>query len=165
MLWAGQPAASYSAGILLEKLNERGIPVVQAERGQKLDLGSGAKLEVAAVSRGGAVLLLEWDRFRALLPVGLDFDTQAALMGEGGGEPVTALLLADGGHAALNPPGWIDQWRPQVALLSVGERNLDGLPHEETLAALGGIQLLRTDVNGWIEISTDGEQMWVEAAR
>ena len=32
--------------------------------------------------------------------------------------PVTA-LLADGGYAPLNPPEWIERWRPQVVLLSV----------------------------------------------
>jgi predicted membrane metal-binding protein len=28
-----------------------------------------------------------------------------------------------------------------------------------------GINSLRTDRNGWIELSTDGEQMWVEVER
>jgi hypothetical protein len=28
-----------------------------------------------------------------------------------------------------------------------------------------GYTLLRTDRNGWIELSTDGEQMWVEVER
>jgi hypothetical protein len=35
------------------------------------------------------------------------------------------------------------------------------MPSRETLE---GYTLLRTDQNGWIELSTDGEQMWVEAA-
>jgi hypothetical protein len=28
-----------------------------------------------------------------------------------------------------------------------------------------GYAVLRTDRNGWIELSTDGEQMWVEVER
>jgi hypothetical protein len=30
------------------------------------------------------------------------------------------------------------------------------------IEALDGYTLLRTDRNGWIHLTTDGEQMWVE---
>jgi uncharacterized protein YraI len=33
------------------------------------------------------------------------------------------------------------------------------------LEAVQGYTLLCTDRNGWIEVSTDGEQMWVEVER
>ncbi len=36
---------------------------------------------------------------------------------------------------------------------------------DQTLEALEGYQLLRTDLNGWIEVSTDGERLWVEVER
>jgi hypothetical protein len=38
------------------------------------------------------------------------------------------------------------------------------MPSDETLEACEGYTLVRTDQKGWIELSTDGEQMWVEAA-
>jgi beta-lactamase superfamily II metal-dependent hydrolase len=41
----------------------------------------------------------------------------------------------------------------------------EGLPSPETLQAVDDYQLLRTDQNGWIELSTDGEQLWVEEER
>jgi len=31
--------------------------------------------------------------------------------------------------------------------------------------AVPGYTLLRTDQNGWIEVSTDGEKMWVETQK
>jgi len=31
--------------------------------------------------------------------------------------------------------------------------------------ALPGYPLLRTDQNGWIEVSTDGKKMWVETEK
>ena len=72
------------------------------------------------------------------------------------------MRLPDGGAAALNPPEWIEKLRSQVVLLSVA----DGVqPDAETLQAVQGYTLLRTDRNGWIELSTDGEQMWVEVQR
>jgi beta-lactamase superfamily II metal-dependent hydrolase len=49
-----------------------------------------------------------------------------------------------------------------MVLLSVAPSDLRGMPSPETLQALEGYTLLRTDRNGWIELTTDGEQMWVE---
>jgi beta-lactamase superfamily II metal-dependent hydrolase len=65
----------------------------------------------------------------------------------------------------LIPPEWIEQLHPQVALLSVAAGDRQGLPDAETLRAMEGYTLLRTDRDGWIELTTDGEQMWVEVER
>ena len=62
----------------------------------------------------------------------------------------TALLLSDCGYAPANPMEWIDRERR---------------PSPETLETVEGYSLLRTDRNGWIELTTDGEQMWVEVER
>ena len=35
----------------------------------------------------------------------------------------------------------------------------------ETLEAVAGYTLLRTDQNGWIELSSDGQQLWVEVEK
>ena len=75
---------------------------------------------------------------------------------------LTALLLPESGYAPLNPPEWIARLNPQVVLLSVAAGDRQGRPDPETLEAVEGYTLLRTDQNGWIEISTDREQMWVE---
>ncbi|MBU2611685.1 MAG: hypothetical protein KJ606_12190 [Chloroflexi bacterium] len=55
--------------------------------------------------------------------------------------------------------------RPQVVILSVAAGDPDGMPAQAVLDALQGITLLRTDRVGWIQVSTDGEQMWVEVER
>jgi beta-lactamase superfamily II metal-dependent hydrolase len=47
--------------------------------------------------------------------------------------------------------------------VGAGDRN--GLPSPETLEAVEGYSFLRTDRNGWIQLSTDGEQLWVEVER
>jgi hypothetical protein len=39
------------------------------------------------------------------------------------------------------------------------------MPDAETLESVKDYSLLRTDVNGWIEVSTNGSQMWVNAER
>lgn len=111
------------------------------------------------------MLLVEWERFRLLLPVGLDFESMEALMKDRSQGPATALLLAESGYAPLNPPEWIDRWYPQAVLLSVAAGDADGLPALQVMAAVRDYNLLRTDRMGWIHLSTDGEQMWVEVQR
>jgi competence protein ComEC len=76
-----------------------------------------------------------------------------------------ALLLAQSGYTPLNPPEWIARWQPQVILLSVEAGDEEGRPDVETLAAIEGYTVLRTDRNGWIRLSTDGERLWVEVER
>jgi beta-lactamase superfamily II metal-dependent hydrolase len=79
--------------------------------------------------------------------------------------PVTALLLADSGYAPLNPPEWLTALHPQVVVLSVAAGDPDGLPDQAVLDNLAGITLLRTDRDGWIELSTDGVGLWVEVGK
>ena len=164
-LWAGPPAGTLSARQLQIALGQAKIPIITAQTGQALDLGQGARLEVLDASGRGAVLLLEWGRFRALLPVGMDFDAMERLQNDYRQAPLTALLLAESGYAPLNTPEWIRRWQPQVALLSVGAGDRQGRPDADTLAAVQGFTLLRTDRNGWIHLSTDGERLWVEVEK
>jgi competence protein ComEC len=165
VLWSGPTAGSRAARQLRERLVEMQIPVANAQPGHILDLGEGATLEVLAVTRRGAVYLLEWGEFSALLPIGLDFETMEALQDDRHLTQVTALLLADSGYAPVNTPGWVARWNPTVALLSVGAGDWRGLPDPQTLEAVQNYNLLRTDRNGWIHLSTDGKQLWVEVER
>jgi competence protein ComEC len=120
-------------------------------------------LRVLASGERGAVLLLEWGSFHALLPIGLDFEILEELQADASLHGVDVLLLADCGSAPLNDPEWIEALRPRLVLLSVGAGDRYNRPAPETLTALESYTLLRTDLNGWIEVATDGEKMWVEA--
>jgi competence protein ComEC len=147
---------------LRQFLSQAAIAIDEAETGQVLDLGDGITLEVFASGKQGAVLLLSWENFRALLPLGMDAESLDTLQGDPGLRQVSVLLLADQGAAGVNPPEWLRRLDPQLVLLSVGANDSRGLPDPETLQALEGYPLLRTDMNGWIEVDTDGKQMWVE---
>jgi hypothetical protein len=50
-------------------------------------------------------------------------------------------------------------------LLSDASSNRSGLPSPETMDVVGMYMLLRIDRDGWIELATDGEQMWVKVER
>ncbi len=159
VLWSGNREASYASRALDKFISTNGIPISLAEAGQTLELGQGATLQIQAVGARGSVILIEWDSFRALLPIGMDFDSLAETQNLG---TMSLLLLPDSGYAPLNPPEWIAALDPQLAILSVAADDRDGLPHDSTLRTLEDYPLLRTDLDGWLHISTDGTQMWVE---
>jgi competence protein ComEC len=164
VLWAGPANASYSAQSLHAALIRKGIPITTAQPGQVLELGDGAHLEVLAAGERGAVLLLEQGGFRAVLPVGISREDLEALDHGRSLGPASALLLADAGYALTNPPAWLANLRPELALLSVAPGDRRGNPSSEVIEALEGVTLLRTDRHGWIHITTDGDTMWVEAS-
>jgi competence protein ComEC len=164
-LWSGNVQASYSSRQVDIWLADHSTPVLHAEVGERLDLGEGAYIKVLAAGARGSMLAIEWKNFRAVLPVGVDADTMTELDYGSALGPADVLLLADSGYAQSNPPNWIENLNPQLAVLSVSAGDPDGLPAQETLEALADHQLLRTDRNGWISISTDGDQMRVEVER
>ena len=165
VLWSGNEQASFSSRVLDEWLTLRSIPVTLAEKDQALDLGEGAALRVLTTGPRGSVLLLEYQNFRALLPIGMSFEALDELKNGANVGPVSVLLLADSGYAASNPPEWITNLNPELILLSVGAGDPDGRPDAEVIESINEYEVLRTDQNGWIEVTTDGKQMWVNVER
>jgi beta-lactamase superfamily II metal-dependent hydrolase len=78
---------------------------------------------------------------------------------------VTAPLLTGSGAGELGPPEWLQAWDQRLVLLSVATGDRRARPAPEVLQAVGGYTLLRTDQNGWVHLSTDREQMWMEVER
>jgi competence protein ComEC len=161
VLWAGNNYGTRAASDLWTKLITLSIPTTRMQPGQSLDLGRGRWMSSPDMARS----LLKWDNFRLLLPMGMNFEALDALQHNSAMRNISALLLAESGYAPLNPPDLISFLHPQLALLSVVPADHTGLPSPETLDAVQGYNLLRTDQNGWIEVTTDGKQMWVEVER
>ncbi len=165
VLWSGNEQGSFSSRVLDEYLTLQAIPVTTAETDQTLDLGDSATLRVLSTGSRGSVLLIEWKNFRALFPVGMSFEALDELRNGASVGPVSVLSLADSGYAPSNPSSWIANLNPELIILSVAAGDLDGMPDGETLETIKDYSLLRTDQNGWIEITTNGEQMWVNVER
>jgi competence protein ComEC len=159
--WAGEQESSRPGRQLYAWLREAQIPIQGIISGQVLDMGSGVELQAVDLSEEGAVLHLSWGKFDCLLPLGGAGEFFSNLENAALSQNLSALLLADGGAIDSNPPEWLSQTRPQVVLISVDALNRGGLPDEETLQALGSTTILRTDLNGSVELVTDGEQLWV----
>ena len=108
---------------------------------------------------------MEWKNFRAVLPIGMSFEALDELHNGASVGPVNVLSLADSGYAASNPPEWIANLNPELVLLSVSAADENGMPDSEVLESVKDYDVLRTDQNGWVEVTTDGKQMWVNVER
>ena len=122
------------------------------------------EIEVLTKSPQGVSLLLTYDRFRMLMLQGVDPDTALSLAGNRELENLTGLLLADSGSDAPNPDALLETIRPRFAILSIEEGRIRGRPSRAVLDALEGTNVLRTDELGWIEIVSDGQNLWLECA-
>lgn len=165
VLWSGNVQASFSSRLLDEYFAQNEIPVSRAEAGQRLELGDGAFIEIQAAGPRGSVLLIEYGSFRALLPIGVSEGTFESIEFGNTIGKVDVLLLAESGYAPSNPPDVFENLNPRLVVLSVAAGDLDGLPSQDVLDSLEGYSLLRTDRNGWIDISTDGVEMQISVER
>lgn len=109
--------------------------------------------------------MIQYQNFRALLPIGIDESTYEILEFGNAIGNVDVLLLADSGYAPSNPVDIFENTTPQLIVLSVSAGDPDGLPSQEVLDSLEGFSLLRTDRNGWIDVSSDGFEMRVVVER
>jgi hypothetical protein len=109
--------------------------------------------------------MVSWNKFHMLLPIGANLDTLDALHNGADIGVIDAVSLAQSGYAPLSPKAWIDNLNPRLVVVSVAPGDPDGRPDKETLDALVSRSMLRTDVNGWIDVATDGGQMWVTVER
>jgi competence protein ComEC len=165
VLWSGNTQASFSSRVLNEYLSLQDFQVTNAEPEQILDLGEGATMKVVTTGPRGAILLVEWKNFRALLPIGMSFEALDELRNGAKIGPVSVLSLADAGYGASNPTEWIANLNPEIVELSVDAADQNGMPDSSVLESVKDYELLRTDQNGWIEITSNGEQMWVNVER
>ncbi|MGH7528671.1 MAG: ComEC/Rec2 family competence protein, partial [Gemmatimonadales bacterium] len=104
------------------------------------------------------VLLVEYGGFQALFSGDAGFAAEEAMRGRVGAVD----LLKVGHHGSRGSTGaeWLDSLRPKAAVISVG-RNDYGHPSPEALSRLAarGVTVRRTDRDGTIGVTTDGDSM------
>jgi competence protein ComEC len=145
---------------VLKSLHTARIPTVPMEPGQTLDLGQGARLQILGLQPQGGYALLSYGRFRFLMAAGeVRPDQELDLTG------LTAILLAEKGDLNANPPEWLAALNPALVLLAAGEGDPKSRPDPRLMEHLQGRTLLRTDQHGWIELITDGRQLWIRVER
>ncbi len=110
---------------------------------------------------------LAWNEVSFLLAADADQEAEKEILYGGLVRDLHSDVLKVGHHGSRlsTSPAFLAAIDPQAAVISVGAGNLFGHPGEETLAAMEGVDLYRTDVHGTVTFTTDGERLWVTMSR
>lgn len=160
----------------LRTVNEKGVKSTVAFSGQRLDMGDGAVLELSCftplpgaapdIDNEGLVLRLEYGVVSFLLTADIKSEAEWEFVRERAPLASTVLKVAHHGSSTSTTPEFLSVVNPAVAVISVDADNDFGLPDEEVLVRLGEKvgrdNLYRTDEQGTITFTTDGENLWVE---
>jgi competence protein ComEC len=156
---------SYSQRRVQEELKSTGIIIDEVISGQELTIDRDVNLKILSSGDSGLVLMASYQNARILIPTGISPEIAEELQSDRDIHDVSVLLLGDGGHPSVNSLSWLETTNPQVAILSVGSGGDPNRPSADVISQLGERTVLRTDMNGSIEINTDGSKLWVEVER
>jgi competence protein ComEC len=110
------------------------------------------------VNDHGVVLRVTYGDVRLLFEADAGLPVEAHLAGRVG--PVALLKVGHHGSRTATSDAWLSELKPREAVISVGRHNNYGHPAPEVVARLArhGIAILRTDRDGTITFTTDGER-------
>ncbi|MFN8519864.1 MAG: DNA internalization-related competence protein ComEC/Rec2 [Chloroflexota bacterium] len=175
MLGAGPGDAAFR-----QRLAAMGVTTSRLAAGDHLTL-DGIRLDVRWPIRGevparspsegrrindtSVVLDLRFGERRILLTGDIEDDVDPRLLSAGIGDDdrLDVLKVAHHGSGTATSEAWLDALRPRVALVSAGTGNPYGHPAPRTIERLEthGARVLRTDLDGDLEVSTDGHDLRV----
>jgi len=118
-----------------------------------------APLPEGDINNASVVGLLRFGRFTALLTGDAHIPVEEMLAARGLLTRIDVLKVGHHGSRSSTGPILLDTTQPRVAIISCGIGNAFGHPHQETLDhlhAMPGLRLHRTDLEGTIEVVTDG---------
>lgn len=174
----------------LEAEKRRGAKVFEPHREDKIRLGrltlrvlwlgppqfvTLQASEAARSSESGSVnpnnqsIVLEasYDDFDVFLPGDQEASEARTMLEAVDLRPVEVLKVAHHGSANGLSQELLSQLRPDLAVISVGRSNAYDHPHGQTLKQLdgSGAKVLRTDLDGTIEITSDGKEWGIKLRR
>lgn len=158
------------------RLTQLGTPRVLAQRGMRMPVG-GLALTVlnpgptqligtASDDNNNAIVLrLDYGGTAFLLTGDAEREAEEAMLAAGLPLRADVLKIGHHGSAGASSPVFLAAVAPRIAVIQVGAENTFGHPHPDVLARLAGIDVLRTDQRGRIEVISDGRRVWTKTER
>lgn len=161
---------------VLDVIEEKDIPLFTALAGDTIDLGSGAVLTVlgpvdpqAADNKNdtSVVTRLDFGESSFLFNGDQEEDMEQLLLQSGADLDCDMMTMGHHGSSTSSSQQYLDAVTPEYASISCGRGNQYGHPHDETIEKLEamGVEYYRTDVNGNITFTSDGEDISVRTEK
>jgi competence protein ComEC len=160
VIWAGDPDINQTSAAVYGLFYDAGVSIFPMQSGQQLDLGDEIELRVLWVGERGSILWLSWGNFSALLPIGKVDDSRLSLP-----EDPDVLLINEDMKIDEFPLDQIKVWSPKVILFTLEDSDLTLQGEHEIITILEDYPILNTVAYQWVQVSTDGEQLWVNGVR
>ncbi|MEX0710597.1 MAG: ComEC/Rec2 family competence protein, partial [Chloroflexota bacterium] len=173
------PSPTYARFRELARAEPRGrVVVARAEQRLKIDAATTLTILYPAaddvtqmlpdsnIHNANVVALLHTGGFSALFTGDAEARVEELLAGRGLLQPIDVLKVGHHGSNTSSGATLLRATRPQVALISLAAGNDYGHPHQVTLDHLGaipGLRLHRTDLEGSIEVISDGRRFAVHS--
>jgi len=152
-----------------EKANE-----IEAIAGKIIELGNGVALKIIYPKKSlegqtvknpnnsSVVLMLDYKETEILLVGDIESKVEKELLND----DIDADILKVGHHGSKTSTtaGFLEKVSPQIAFIQVGSKNKFGHPSPEVIQRLEnfGIKYYRTDIDGHVEVLTDGETFQIK---
>ena len=163
---------------LAQACADRGVPVMDARRGETIDLGNGIDCEVLAVAiperetesyanNNCVVLRITYRDFAIVLTGDAGFEQENRIMADGSDLTSDVLKLGHHAGAGATSEAWLQAMGATVGVSSMPRwlsEDDRGLRVERQLERVG-LEFYRTWEHGNVEVQTDGHQFWVTTER
>ncbi len=161
---------------VLDILEKKGIPHQPIHRGDRIDLHDGVIIEVlnppstlpapessVQENDSSAVLRIRFGNVAFLLTGDAGELAEADMIESCANLSARVLKVGHHGSASATSNNWLEAVNPKVAVVCVGYKNQFGHPKKETLERLesAGAQVYRTDLDGAVIVTTDGNRLHV----
>ena len=158
---------------LLETIQSKGLKITAAEAGIKIIDTDGFSVLVLApnsaayedLNNYSAVIKLTYGKIGFLLTGDALAQSEKEMLAKGFDLRADVLKAGHHGSYSSTSQGFLAAVNPKYAVISVGEGNDYGYPHDAALRRLNRIQLYRTDLAGNVVFTTDGVGLQVSAGR
>ena len=153
-----QGAGSITEGWQMDSLSV--TEIVKATAGTTLDLGDGARLEVTDPAEGRLTVVISAGSATVAL---VDYDDSGRLtsLARRGPGPVAVVLLGEARRVARALDADWGAWKPAVIIACP----IPGEPFPEAQQAERVANVLATPLDGWVELTTDGEDLTIRVER
>ena len=162
-------------------LRRKGIEAVQVAAGHLIELEPGITLEVlnppatpfagtpADRNNNSVVMRLSYGRITYLLTADIEAPAESRLARNPNRLKSTVLKVGHHGSRSSTTASFLEKVSPSLAVVSAGADNRYGHPHREVMERLarrmGTEMVFRTDLDGSVELISDGVDLWVKTGR